>query len=105
MGDHDLEQGLQEALRLGQFPDGEEDIKEALKESRSLLRMRSWSARLFGVPAFGFAVIVALSLWAIPGFVPFLEAQVTQHRLPLRHQLRRGRGHRGPPDRPHSRSA
>ena len=75
--DEDVEQGLQEGLRLGQFPDGEKDIKEALQERRSLLRMQSWSARLFGVPAFGFATIVAISLWAIPGFVPFLDGQVT----------------------------
>ncbi len=75
--DEDMEQGIEEGLRLGQFPDGEKDIKEALQERRSLLRMRSWSARLFGVPAFGFAAIVAISLWAIPGFVPFLEGQVT----------------------------
>lgn len=68
---------MKEGVELGQFPDGEEDIKIALAERESLLRVRSWSARLFGVPAFGFAAIVGISLWAIPGFVPFLEGQVT----------------------------
>lgn len=75
--DEEVEQALKEGVELGQFPDGEEDIKIALAERESLLRVRSWSARLFGVPAFGFAAIVGISLWAIPGFVPFLEGQVT----------------------------
>ncbi len=75
--DDELERTLQEGLALGRFPDGEKDIKEALEDRRRLLRLRSWSARLFGVPVFGFAAVVGLSFWAIPGFVPFLDGQVT----------------------------
>ncbi|MFQ5552582.1 MAG: hypothetical protein ACE5EW_02565 [Thermoplasmata archaeon] len=75
--DDEVEHALQEGVKLGQFPDGEEDIKDALERRQGLLRVRAWSARLFGVPAFAFAAIVALSLWAIPGFIPFLEGQVT----------------------------
>ncbi|MFQ5919546.1 MAG: hypothetical protein ACE5I4_05815 [Thermoplasmata archaeon] len=75
--DDELERSLNEGVELGRFPDGEKDIKKALDDRRELLRLRSWSARLFGVPVFGFAAVVAVSFWAIPGFVPFLEGQVT----------------------------
>jgi hypothetical protein len=75
--DDELEQSLQEGVDLGRFPDGEKDIKKALEDRKGILRLRSWSARLFGVPVFGFAAVVAVSFWAIPGFVPFLEGQAT----------------------------
>ncbi|MEE8199164.1 MAG: hypothetical protein V3R48_05570 [Thermoplasmata archaeon] len=75
--DDELERTLQEGLALGRFPDGEKDIKEALQDRRGLLRLRSWSARLFGVSVFGLAAVVGISFWAIPGFMPFLEGQAT----------------------------